>query len=168
MFFMNAKRNVAIAIRREKDSVIRERLLMIQESYHAPLRDVAKKFGCTHGKVDFWKKRFEQGGTRALATRTKTGRPPKISREQATLLRRKVRKHNIERGWRTTHIKELIHEETGVTYSTRQTIRITQSWGMSKIKPRQRYAYSKQEDRDAFLKKTRATWHINQKDSPLS
>ena len=148
-------------LRREKDPVIRERLLMIQESGSSPLRDVAKKFGCTHGKVDFWKKRFQTGGRRALATRLKSGRPPKISQEKAAAIRRTVRKHNMARGWRTTHVKELIHHETGVRYCTRQTIRIIQSWGLAKIRPRQRYAYSKTADREAFIKKTRATWHVN-------
>lgn len=165
---MVGKRAIIIALRRVDDPVVRERLLMIQEAYSLPLRDVAKKFGCTHGKVDFWKKRFEAGGIRALATCVRSGRPPKMSREKARVIRRKVRKHNMAQGWRTKHVKELIYEDAGVKYSTRQTIRIIQSWGLSKIKPRQRYAYSKQEDRDTFLKKTRTTWRINQKDSLLS
>ena len=158
---MVSDRAVIVALRREKDPVVRERLLMIQESCALPLRDVAKKFGCTHGKVDFWKKRFEVGGVRALATKQRSGRPPKISRDKSTILRRKVRKHNVAQGWRTKHVKELIQVDTGVRYSTRQTIRIIQSWGLAKIRPRARYAYSKTKDRDEFLKKTRITWHVN-------
>ena len=159
---MVSSRAVVVALRREKDPVVRERLLMIQEVRTSSLRDVAKKFGCTHGKIDFWKKRFETGGVRALATKAKEGRPPKISREKAIALRRKVRKHNMAQGWRTKHVKELIYEDTDVKYSTRQTIRIIQSWGLSKIRPRPRYAYSKEKDRDDFLKKTRNTWRVSQ------
>ncbi len=158
---MSKTTKISTTIRRVKDPVIRERLLMIQASYKEPLRNVAKEFGCTHGKVDFWKKRYEAQGLRGLCTKPKSGRPPKVSREQLIKIKRSVRKHNIKQGWRTQHVRELISEQTNVKYSFRHTIRIIQSWGLSKIKPRPRYAFSKQEDRDAFIKKTRATWHVN-------
>lgn len=71
-------------------------------------------------------------------------------------IRKVVRKHNVKRGWRTTHIRNTIYETAGIKYSTRQIIRISQSWGLSKIKPRPRYAFSKEEERVDFLKKTDA------------
>lgn len=148
-------------LRRIRDPVIRERLLMVQESQTSPLREVAARFGCTHGKVDYWLKRYEAKGLRGLYTKTRTGRPPKITTEQTAHIRRTVTKHNIKQGWRTQQVRQLIVEETGVKYCFRHTIRILQSWGLSKIKPRPRYAFSKQEDRETFLKKTRATWHIS-------
>jgi len=154
--------NVKAALKRVKDPHVRERLLMVQASYSNPLRDVAKEHGCTHGKVDFWKKRYESHGARGLTTKPRSGRPAKIKPEQATQIRRIVRKHNVKHGWRTMQVRELIKENTGVRYCFRHTIRIIQTWGLGKIKPRPRYAYSKQEDRDAFIKKTRATWHVNQ------
>ena len=138
------------SLQRVKDPVIRERLLMVQVSCKEPLRDVAKTFGVTHGKVDYWKKRYEGQGLRGLYTKPRTGRPPKIKQEQAVKIRRTVRKHNIVQGWRTQEVRSLILKETNVKYSFRHTIRIVQSWGLSKIKPRPRYAFSKQEDRDAF------------------
>lgn len=153
---------VRSSLQRVKDSVIRERLLMVQACCKQPLRDVAKNFGVTHGKVDYWKKRYEDQGLRGLYTKPRNGRPPKIKQEQVMKIRRSVRKHNIKRGWRTKEIRSLIFKETEVKYSFRHTIRIVQSWGLSKIKPRPRYAFSKQEDREGFIKKTRATWHVNQ------
>ena len=158
---MASSHAIVLALRREKDSLIRERLLMVQEAYILPLRDVAKKFGCTHGKVDFWKKRFEAGGVRVLATKKRPGRPPKLAPEKSVVIRRQVRKHNVEQGWRTKHVKELIYDKGGVRYSTRQTIRIIQSWGLAKIRPRDRYVYSKTKDREAFLKKTPRTWRVS-------
>jgi len=146
--------NVSATLKRVKNPQIRERLLMVQDSCTNPLRNVAKKFGCTHGKIDFWKKRFEKQGLRGLYDQPRTGRPTKITKKDAEKIRKTVRKHNIKKGWRTTHIREEIRKETGVTYSKRQVIRISQSWGLSKIKPRPRYAYSKKEDREEFLKKT--------------
>lgn len=159
---MNKKTKIKSDIKRIKDPVLKERLLMVHASYSEPLRDVAKTFGYTHGKVDYWKKRYEKQGVRGLYTKPKSGRPPKIKPEQSIEIKRIVRKHNIKHGWRTQQVRQLIVEKTGVKYSFRHSIRIVQSWGLSKIKPRPRYAFSKQEDRDEFIKKTRATWHVSQ------
>ncbi len=145
---------VSALLKRVKDPKIRERLLMVQESYKNSLREVGKKFKFTHGKVDFWKKRFEKEGLRGLYTKPRSGRPAKMTKKQAAKIRKIVRKHDLKQGWRTTHIKEAIRKETGIIYSKRQIIRISQSWGLSKIKPRPRYAYSKKEDRITFIKKT--------------
>lgn len=159
---MNKQNQITATIRRVKEPLIRERLFMIQASYSEPLRDVAKKYGCTHGKVDFWKKRYEADGLRGLYTKPRSGRPPKIAKNQSIEIRRIVRRHNIKQGWRTQQVRKVIVEKTGVTYSFRHVIRIIQSWGMAKIKPRPRSAFSKQEDRDTFIKKTRTTWHVSQ------
>ncbi len=145
----------------ENDSEVRERLLMVQASCKEPLRDAAKKFGCGHDKINYWKKRYEKDGIRGLQTKPRSGRPPLITDEQSAKLRRAVRKHSVMHGWKTTSVRELIVKETGVNYSFRHTIRILQSWGMSKVKPRPRYAFSKEEDRQAFLKKPRRTWHAS-------
>lgn len=147
--------NVSALLKRVKDPQIRERLLIVKESYNESLREVGKKFSCTHGKVDFWRKRFEKEGLHGLYTQPRSGRPSKITKKQAVEIRKIVSKHDLKHGWRTTQIKETIRKKTGVTYSKRQVIRISQSWGLSKIKPRPRYAYSKKEDREAFIKKTK-------------
>lgn len=149
------------SLRKTKDPVLRERLLMIQAAYQEPLRSAAKKFGCGHDKINYWKKRYGAYGIRGLHTKPRSGRPLLITEEQNMQLRRIVRKHNAKQGWRTKSVRELIAKDTGVTYSVRQTIRIIQSWGMAKIKPRPRYAFSKEEDRQAFLKKPRRTWHAS-------
>lgn len=148
-------------LKRVTDSTIRERLLMVQDAYEMPLRAAAKRHGCTHGKIDFWKKRYEVLGLRGLSTKGRPGRPPKIRREQAAKIRRTVRKHNVMQGWRTKQVRLLIREETGVTYTRRHTIRILHAWGLSKIKPRPRYAHSDEKERDAFIKKTGDTWRVS-------
>ncbi len=144
---------INVSLKTIKDTVIRERLLLVRASQKQPLREVAKTFSCTHGKVDYWKKRYESLGLRGLQTKSRSGRPKKISQEQEKKIRRKVRKHNPAQGWQTKHIKELIKEETGVKYTERHTLRIAQSWGLSQITPRPRNIRSKREDREEFLKK---------------
>lgn len=151
---MNRLFKIKSDLKRVKDPIVRERLLMVQASYKEPLRDVGTTFGCTHGKVDYWKKRYEKEGIRGLYTKPRSGRPPKIPYKHAIKIKRKVRRHNIKHGWTTKHVRIFIYKETGIKYSRRQVIRICQSWGLSKIKPRRRYAYSKKEDRDKFIKKT--------------
>lgn len=125
---------ISAALRRVRDPAIRERLLMVQAAYELPLRDAAEKFGCTHGKIDYWKQRYAVQGLRGLQTKPRAGRPPKLSTAQSRKIRRMVRKHNMRQGWRTVHVRQLITEEAGVKYSC-HTIRIIQSWGLSKIRP---------------------------------
>jgi transposase len=152
-------------LKNTRDPIIRERLLMVKAACEKPLREAAEDFGCTHGKIDFWKKRFEQYGILGLKTRRRQGRPPKITEEQSTSLKHTVSKKNMRQGWRTTRVRELIHKETGVKYTKRHTIRILQKWGMARVTPRQRYAHSKENERKNFLKKTRPTWRASIKQS---
>ena len=142
-------------LKRVNDPVIRERLLMVKASHKMPLRDVSRDFSCTHGKAAYWKNRYSKQGLKGLYTKERSGRPSKLKPEQTAIIRRKVRKHNIKQGWTTKHIREEIRKEAGVTYTKRHILRIAQSWGLAQIKPRKRSAYSKQEDRNAFQKKTR-------------
>ena len=157
----NTTSNINATLKRVKDPLIQNRLMMIRDAHHKPLREVAASYGCTHGKVDFWKKRYNLFGVRGLYTKKQSGRPKKINYEIEKKLRHVVRRHNIKQGWQTKQIRQLIHEEAGIKYSFRQSIRITQSWGLRKIKPRPRYAFSKQEDRDDFIKKTKNFWYVN-------
>ena len=110
---MNKQTKIKSDVKRMKDTIIKERLLMVQASYNEPLRNVAKTFGYTHGKVDYWKKRYEKQGVRGLYTKPRSGRPPKINPEQGVEIKRIVRKHNIKQGWRTQQVRQLIVEKTG-------------------------------------------------------
>jgi transposase len=161
VIFMSVLSNVRRCLKTVDDPVVRERLLMVQAACELPLRHAADKFGCTHGKVDFWKKRFEERGVRGLRTKPRAGRPRKIGHEEELLLKKTVKKKNLKQGWRTVHVRELIAKKTNVDYSIRHTIRILQRWDLSRITPRPRYAHSKEDEREAFLKKTRPTWHVS-------
>ena len=145
---------IRASLQRITDPVIRERLLMVQSAIKHPLRDAAREFGCAHGKIAYWKNRYLKLGLKGLYTKPRSGRPSKMKPEHIKLIKRKVRKHNTKQGWTTKHVRALIHKEAGVIYTSRHILRISQSWGLSQIKPRKRSAYSRQEDRDAFIKKT--------------
>ena len=145
---------IKASLQRITDPVIRERLLMVQSAIKHPLRDAAREFGCVHGKIAYWKNRYLKMGLKGLYTKQRSGRPSKMNPEQIKLIKKKVRRHNMKQGWTTKRVRSLIRKEAGVTYTSRHILRISQSWGLSQIKPRKRSAYSKQEDRDAFIKKT--------------
>ena len=157
---VNAVTQIKQTLKRVKKPEIRERLLMVKTSHEKSLRDAADEFGVTHGKIDFWKKRYHQFGLRGLKTKQRPGRPPKINDQQAATIKQTVSKKNMRQGWRTTHVRELIRQETGVKYTKRHTIRILQKWGMARVTPRPRYAHSDEKDRKKFLKKTRLTWRV--------
>jgi len=156
------------ALQSAKDPTIRERLLMIKAGCDKPLRQAAADFGCTHGKIDFWIKRFEKDGLHGLKTKRRPCRPPKITEEQSASLKHAVTKKNVRQGWRTKHVRELIRKETGVKYTQRHTIRILQKWGLTRVTPRPRYAHSQERLRREFLKKTRPTWHASTKQNGAS
>ena len=142
-------------LQRITDPIIRERLLIVKASHKKSLRDVAYEFGYAHGKVAYWKNRYGKKGLKGLYTKERSGRPSKLNLAQAAKIRRKVRRHNIKHGWTTKHVREYIKKESGVTYTERHTQRLSHKWGLAQIVPRKRSAYSKKEDRVAFLKKTR-------------
>lgn len=142
-------------LQRINEPIIRERLLIVKASFKKSLRDVAYEFGYTHGKVAYWKNRYKQYGLKGLYTKEKSGRPSKLNFIQIAKIRKKVRRHNIKHGWTTKNVKEYIKKEGGVTYTERHIQRLSHKWGLAQIKPRKQSAYSKKEDRKAFLKKTR-------------
>ena len=150
---MSIMSKINASLKKIKDPVIRERLLMVRASQKEPLRKVADTFGYVHGKVAYWKNRYKQKGLRGLQTKPRSGCPKKMTLEQEKKLRRKIRRHNPKSGWRTTHVRSIIKEQTGITYSSRHTLRIAQSWGLAQLKPRPRYGYSKKDDRVEFIKK---------------
>jgi len=142
-------------LKRISDPFIRERLLLVKASHKKSLRDVAYEFGYTHGKVAYWKNRYNKQGLKGLYTKERSGRPSKLKPAQMAKIRQKVRRHNVKQGWTTKLVKEVIRKEGGVTYTERHVQRLSHKWGLAQIKPRKRSAYSKKEDREAFLKKTR-------------
>lgn len=146
---------ISLALSGVTDHVIRERLLIVKASFKKPLREVASEFVCTHGKVAYWKNRYLKLGLRGLYTKERSGRPSKLEPKLEAKIRIKVRRHNPKHGWTTKLVREYVKNKSRISYSERQTQRLSHKWGLTQIKPRKRSAYSKKEDREAFLKKTK-------------
>lgn len=142
--------------RSERDPDIRERLLMIiwlkkgKTTY-----EIADLLDCPQSKVMYWKTRFEKEGLDRLKTRPQSGKPPKLSDAEENILRQKLESTN---SWQTRWVRDLIHQETGVTYTERHVIRLLHKWGFERITPRREHEKASKEEREEFKKTPKRYW----------
>ena len=142
------------SLKRVKNSIIRERLLIVKGYYQGQTcRIVSNHHKCSPAKVIYWKERYDKQGLKGLQTKLKAGRPPKLNPEKAKEIKKEILKQtSTVGGWQTEQIREYIQEKADISYSLRHIVRIAQNWGLSKITPRPQYAYAKKKDKEAFLK----------------
>lgn len=133
--------------------MVRERIQMVIASYEGTLRDASGKFACTHGKVWYWRRRYDGEGNAGLRTRPRDGRPSKIGAVKAARIRETVEKEDVPGGWQTKTVRQLIYDKAGVRYSDRHVVRLLHKWGFSRLKPRKRHALADEDEKRTFLKK---------------
>ena len=140
----------------ERDPDVRERLLMIiwlakgKTSY-----EVGELLDCPQSKVMYWKGRFEQEGADGLRTRPRSGKPPKVLKDDMNLIRRKLESGDY---WQTKWVNDLIYQEAGVVYSERYVVRLLHAWGFEKIRPRKEHIQADEKEWNDFSKKTSWYW----------
>lgn len=146
--------NLNRALGKTKDSDIRERLMLLKQYYQAgSLRDTAQENQCSHGKIKYWKDRYETKGWRGLATQQKSGRPSDVGRQKLETIRQAVEQKCKKEQWAVEQVREFIKKKSGKQYTIRHTTRIIQSWGLSMITPRPQYAHAAPKAKQrAFLK----------------
>lgn len=132
---------------KEKDSSIKQRLhllLLLREGYTQ--REVSDMLHISVGKVPFWKARFEKEGIEGLKNKQRSGRPTKLSKKIISSLSKQLKnikskeEEIIIAGWNTKQIKNIIQEETGISYTVRHVRRLSHKLGLSLITPRIRHA----------------------------
>ena len=147
------------AYRAEGDAKVRERILMNIRLFEGKsLYEIGDEFRCVPSKAHYWKKRFRKMGVEGLRDRPRSGRPRLLSRRKEKVIRSMIERPRITRdgvsSWTTTHVRELIRKEAGVTYTTRHIIRLMHRWGFEKIKPRPEHCRAaSKEMRHRFFKK---------------
>lgn len=147
--------------REEKDSEVRERLLMVVwmkegvSSY-----EVGRRLSCPHSKVLYWEKRFDEEDHTGLKTRPRSGKPPKVIEGDVKRIRRKLISADC---WQTKWVSDLIYRETGVVYSERHVVRLLHVWGFEKIRPRKEHMQADEKEQKEFSKKTDWYWTQSQK-----
>lgn len=154
MYAAYQRSKIRRSLKKVRDPVIRDRLRIVQRYYEqGTFRKAAKEAGCGHMKVKYWRDRYEAGGVRGLSSPEKRGgRPRKLKEKAEKRLKTEITERTGRESWQTAQIREYIREQSGVTYSKRQTIRIAQRWGLAMIMLRPRYAHSQESERAAFLK----------------
>jgi len=98
-----------------------------------------------------WVRRFEEEGIEGLRTRPRSGRPPKVKQKVMVRIGREVA--TSQSGWTVREVRDYVREETGVTYSERQVLRLLHRWGARAVVPEKRLAHKASlEERLAFKK----------------
>jgi transposase len=143
------------AYRNEKDADVRERILLVRR-VRTDKEEAAsvseKEFHRSRWWAYKWLKRFDNAGLKGLKNKHRSGRPPEVSKETSTRIRRELSEN--QSGWMAKEVMNLIYERTGVKYHEVHIYRLLHRWGFSPKVPRMRFvnAASKQE-KDKFRKK---------------
>lgn len=137
--------------RNERDPDVRERLLMaIWLREGKTTYEIADLLGCPQSKVAYWKTRFEEEGLDGLKTKPRSGKPPKLSDAEESIIRQRLEsKNSLQTRW----ARDLIYQETGVTYSERHVVRLLHGWGFERITLRREHEKAGEKEREAFKKK---------------
>lgn len=103
--------------------------------------DVAETFGLNERTVFRWLAKFADGGQKALASKPKSGRPPKLSGDQMRWIARTVRDETPQQLklpyalWTLSLIQELIRRRLGISLSLASVSRVMKLLGFSAQKP---------------------------------
>jgi len=143
------------AYRNEKDANIRERILLVRR-VRMDKKEAAsvseKEFHRSRWWAYKWLKRFDNTGLEGLKNKHRSGRPPEVSEEISTGIRRELSKN--QSGWMAKEVMNLIYERTGVKYHEVHIYRLLHKWGFSPKVPRMRFVNAaSQEEKGKFRKK---------------
>mgnify|MGYP000008677480 CR=1 FL=1 len=112
--------------------------------------NVAKELGINKVTGYIWLKEWNENGLDGLKPKYRSGRPPKLSKEQKDELKSILKNRD---DWTTKEVRELIKERFGIEYSLRHVSRILKSLGMKYGKPYQ-HDYRKPKNAKDEFKKT--------------
>jgi transposase len=143
------------AYRNEKDADVRERILLVTRVRNDKKEAASvaeKEFHRSRWWAYKWLKRFDNTGLEGLKNKHRSGRPPEVSEETFTTIRKEMSEN--QSGWMAKEVMNLIYERTGVKYHEVHIYRLLHRWGFSPKVPRMRFvnAASKQ-DKNKFRKK---------------
>jgi len=115
--------------------------------------EAARELSAQSSWASTWVRRFEEGGIDGLRTRKSGGRPPETSPDVMARIGREV--VTDQSGWTVKEVRELVREETGVTYSERHVLRLIHRWGARAVVPEKRLAHKAPLDERLAFKKAR-------------
>jgi putative transposase len=112
-----------------------------------------------------WLKRYSKEGIEGLKDRTKSGRPPKLSKETSYQIKQELKQRN--QGWTTKQVEELIIKKSGIKYHSIHIYRILRKWGFKQKVPRKVHVNTaSREEKNNFKKRqNRYLWISSSKSS---
>jgi len=143
------------AYRNEKDADVRERILLIRR-VRIDKKEAAgvaeKELHRSRWWAYKWLKRFDNDSLDGLRNKHRSGRPPEVSEETSTTIRRELSENKS--GWIAKEVMNLIYERTGVRYHEVHIYRLLHRWGFSPKVPRMRFVNTaSKQDKNKFRKR---------------
>jgi transposase len=162
-FSLSPKSNLVNLYKKEKDSKVKERLLLVVRvrcDYQIPYR-VVKEMNRSNPWACYWLKRYDEEGIEGLKDKTKSGRHSELSAELEYRIKTILRESNT--GWTTKQIEELIIRESGIKYHHTHIYRIVRKWGFKQKAPRKVHVNTASaEEKEEFKKRpARYLWVPN-------
>jgi putative transposase len=149
--------------KKENDPKVKERLLLvirIREDEQIPFH-VVKEMHRSNPWASDWLKRYDKDGIEGLKDRTKSGRPPELSKEMVYLIKKELKESNNQ-GWTTKQVEELIVKKSGIKYHYTHIYRILRKWGFKQKVPRKVHVNTaSQQEKDNFKKRSSKYLWIN-------
>ena len=140
--------------KKENDPKVKERLLLvirIREDEQIPFH-VVKEMHRSNPWASDWLKRYDKDGIEGLKDRTKSGRPPELSKEMVYLIKKELKESNNQ-GWTTKQVEELIIKKSGIKYHYTHIYRILRKWGFKQKVPRKVHVNTASKDEKNHFKK---------------
>jgi putative transposase len=101
----------------EQDAKTKERILLVLNVVYQgkiSAAQVARDLHRSKAWACEWLKRYSKEGIEGLKDRTKSGRPPKLSKETSYQIKQELKQSN--QGWTTKQVEELIIKKSGIKY----------------------------------------------------
>ena len=134
----------------ERSTKMLKRLLFVKYRYNGDsVEEAAKRIGITKMIGYVWQRRWNNEGYKGLIPRYAGKGPSKMSEEQRSLLKDRLK----DGQYTTAHVRDIIRNEFGIEYTMKQVWIILKKMGMRHAKP---YHHDKRRPKDAedALKKT--------------
>ena len=134
----------------ERSTKMLKRLLFVKYRYNGDsVEEAAKRIGITKMIGYVWQRRWNKDGYSGLILRYAGKGPSKMSEEQRSLLKDRLK----DGQYTTAHVRDIIRNEFGIEYTMKQAWIILKKMGMRHAKP---YHHDKRRPKDAedALKKT--------------
>lgn len=159
--------DLEILYKKEKDLKVKERLLMLIHAKEGrTTREISKIVRKSYVSVCKWINRFNKDGIEGLKNKKKSGKPPKMNKEQFKMFEEDLEKPPSEFGYKQPFwdpkMLEIHARQHYITiYTRRHMQRLFHKFGYSLQKPRPRHTRRDEKEMGEFteaLKKTPRIW----------